>query len=361
MDDKENVKFNEQIRFEIIPYDLFFKKPAKTSRDTLVNRKIYFLKAFWENQPETFGLGECSPIYGLSPENENEVLSLLKMTALRIEKDLFFNPFDIELPAIRFAFETSIFDLINGGKRVVFRGFKQDPIAINGLVWMNEFDEMRKEVFEKIESGFNVVKLKIGGIQFRQELDLLKEIRLKYSPKELTIRLDANGSFAPNESMQKLEQLAVYDIHSIEQPIKSGNKKEMKYIVTNSPIPIALDEELIGIANNQEKEQLLSDIKPNFIVLKPSLHGGLAGAKEWIDLAEKHQVNWWVTSMLESSVGLNCIAQWTGTLNQKMHHGLGTGTLYQNNLPAPWIIDNGFLKFIDLSALEKFTFDEKAN
>ncbi|MEZ4799263.1 MAG: o-succinylbenzoate synthase [Flavobacteriales bacterium] len=354
MDDQKNVKFIEQIKFELVPYQLNFRRPAKTSRDTLVVREIYFLKAYFLSNPTKFGLGECSPIYGLSPEIKSEVVGQIQEIANRVESDNVIDLEQIKRPAIKFAFESAILDLLNGGERIIFPTFKKQNIPINGLVWMNGKTPMMEEAFEKIGQGYKVIKLKIGGIDFEEELSIIKKIR--ESNEKITIRLDANGSFRNDEALDKLKQLAVFNIHSIEQPIQANQWDEMKMICENSPIPVALDEELIGVNSRAQKMELLESIHPQYIILKPSLHGGLSGCDEWIQLAESMNINWWATSMLESSVGLNVIAQWLSTKNVNLEQGLGTGGLYLNNLPAAWSSENGALHFDGLESLKAYQF-----
>jgi L-alanine-DL-glutamate epimerase-like enolase superfamily enzyme len=200
---------------------------------------------------------------------------------------------------------------------------------------MGNQSEMLNRIIEKIEAGFSCIKLKIGGIDFNKEIKLLRFIRGNFSADDLQIRLDANGAFAPENALEYLDKLSKYSIHSIEQPIKQGQWSAMAEICQKSPIPIALDEELIGINEFSLKDKMLSTIKPHYIILKPSLCGGFLGSNEWIELANKHSIGWWITSALESNIGLNAIAQWVATLNTKMQQGLGTGNLYINNIPSP--------------------------
>jgi len=250
-------------------------------------------------------------------------------------------------PSVRFALETALLDLNNGGDRQIFPSTQIKKIPINGLVWMNDMDAMLREAMEKIQAGYRCIKIKIGGIHFQDELDILRELRNSYSPSEVEIRLDANGAFRFEdgafrfeEALYKLEKLSEYTIHSIEQPIKAGQWKEMAELVIKSPIPIALDEELIPI--DIDKEKLLDTVAPKFIVLKPTLHGGFAGCDEWIKLAEQRHIGWWATSALESNIGLNAIAQWVNTYKNPLPQGLGTGKLYVNNIPSPIQVGSGY-------------------
>ena len=344
-------EFDEEIDFEIISYSLNFLKPARTSRDVLTNRTIYFVKVFYRNQPNLYGIGECAPIYGLNPEKEDAVKTLLTDALKKIKRDKLFVPKSINLPAIRFSIETAVFDLINNGKRLLFGEMQKNTrFPINGLVWMNQFETMLEEAIQKVESGYKVIKLKIGGIDFDDEIRILGSLRDRFGNK-IIIRLDANGGFSNEEAISKLNQLAKFDIHSIEQPIRAGQWNEMRSLCSKSPIPIALDEELIGIEDTQLKFELINTIQPQFIVLKPTLHGGFSGCDEWIEIADNQGLNWWATSALESNIGLNAIAQWLTTKNVQLEQGLGTGSLYLNNLSPAWVVNNGYLEFDGLDSL----------
>ncbi len=317
-------------------YILHFKQPATTSRAVMTEKETYFLKIWDEKESEKYGLGECSIFRGLSAEDTPEYESKLSELCHGINTG---TQVDISgFSSIRFGLETALMDFQNGGRHNPFptawsRG--EETIPINGLVWMGSAEEMTTRVAEKIEAGFRCLKFKIGGLDFNEELRIIDNIRQKYPPSELEIRLDANGSFSPSEAMDKLKRLAVLDIHSIEQPIKPGQLTEMAYLCENSPIPIALDEELIGIDSNTERQKLLYCLNPAFIILKPSLCGGFSGAAAWVEAAENRNIGWWVTSALESNVGLNAIAQWASTFYLVRPQGLGTGQLYLNNIPSP--------------------------
>ena len=242
--------------------------------------------------------------------------------------------------SIRFGVETALLDLKNGGRRKICPGAfyeGKQSIEINGLIWMGDKEAMYSRIEEKLTAGFRCVKLKIGAIDFNSELELLKSIRSRYGKDEIELRVDANGAFLPSEAMFKLDRLSRYDIHSIEQPIRQGQWREMEALCRNTPIPIALDEELIGINDPKLKEQMLDVINPQYIILKPALAGGLSGSAEWIDKAEKRNIGWWITSALESNVGLNAIAQWTAMLQSSIPQGLGTGQLYKNNIISPLV------------------------
>jgi o-succinylbenzoate synthase len=241
-----------------------------------------------------------------------------------------------EFPSISFAFETALLDLKNGGSRIVFENefIKGKSLPINGLIWMGGMDFMLEQISRKIEQGFQCIKIKVGGLNFERECDVLGYIRSKYFDKDIMLRLDANGAFKAEEALNKLKALAEFNIHSIEQPIKQG-LKEMAMLCKESPIPIALDEELTGVYDRTEKETLLKRINPQYIILKPTLHGGFKGCDEWIALAESLNIKWWITSALESNIGLNAICQFTEKYNVTLPQGLGTGMLYENNFPSP--------------------------
>ena len=323
------------IKASYFPYQLEFKKPSGTSRGILTYKKIWIVKLWNEENPEVFGLGECNPLVGLSIDDRDDFEEELKKICENINDFI-----DVELyefPSIRFAIETAHKDLMNGGKRILFdnefsRGEK--GIVINGLVWMGSKEEMSKQIAEKIEQGFKCIKLKIGSIDFETELALLKSIRDQYSESDIEIRVDANGAFTAHDALKKLEHLAKFKLHSIEQPIKQGQVEVMAKLCKGTPLAIALDEELIIHQRKDEKEILLKEIQPQYIILKPSLVGGWKASEEWIASAEKLNINWWITSALESNIGLNAIAQWTAELKTKTPQGLGTGGLYTNNFDS---------------------------
>ncbi len=324
---------------------LVFKRPAGTSRGVLKTKDSWLLKIYQSENPHIFGLGECSLIYGLSPDPVNRYEEKLNELVLNINR---YKEVDLSaFPSIRFGLETALTDLLNGGKKLLFpSSFTEGKsgIPINGLVWMGNYEFMKKQIIEKLESGYHCVKLKIGAINFDKELDLLKIIRKNFSAEQLELRVDANGAFAPHEALDKLKRLSDYDVHSIEQPVKQGNWETMANLCSRSPVDIALDEELIGL-DDRQIASMLKTIKPQYIILKPSLTGGLKRSEKIIKIAEAQKTGWWVTSALESNIGLNAIAQWTATLNNAMPQGLGTGTLYTNNIPSPLYIHNANLCF----------------
>jgi O-succinylbenzoate synthase len=325
---------------------LEFKRPSGTSRGVLTKKDTYYIILQKDNKPEV-GIGECSTIDGLSIDAKDNYEEKLKDVCNNINEYSSDTHEKLnEWPSICFGIETAIKDLENGGRRELFPSSftkGKEGIYINGLIWMGSFDFMQEQLAEKIKEGFKCIKIKIGGIDFEEEISLISRLRQKYSAENIELRLDANGAFKYDEALDKLERLSRYSIHSIEQPIKQGSWDKMAEICKESPIPIALDEELIGIDALTGKEKLVSTTKPQYIILKPSLLGGFAAAEEWIDIANKHEVKWWVTSALESNIGLNAIAQWVKTLKNNLPQGLGTGTLYTNNIPSPLVVENSRL------------------
>ncbi len=322
----------------ITPYNLIFKKPSGTSRGILTSKKIWLLKVWNEESPEVFGLGECALFRGLSAEDRPGYENVLQSLTPNLPPlpELFERLRDF--PSILFGLETALADLKNGGKRIIYPSTFSEgksSIRINGLIWMGTKAEMQKQIQDKIEQGFSCIKLKIGAIDFDAELDLLKTIRQEFDAGTIELRVDANGAFSPADALRKLEALSKLNIHSIEQPIKAGQWQEMAQLCANTPLPIALDEELIGINDLSQKRLLLETIRPQYIILKPSLHGGFAGSEEWIKLANEQHIDWWATSALESNIGLNAIAQWCATQKNEMPQGLGTGQLYTNNFESP--------------------------
>ncbi len=329
------------------PYKLIFKTPGGTSRGVLSEKPSWFISVWDERQPEIKGTGECSVLPKLSPDDHPGIKEKIQEVCHNI--DQLKNNFHTELeqwPAIRFAVEAALLDLQNGGNQVLFPGpFTEGNagIPINGLIWMGTPEKMNCQIEEKLKAGFKCLKMKIGAISFDEEYRILQRLREKYSPQDVEIRVDANGAFSFEEAPSILEKLAGLGIHSIEQPIKAGQWQEMARLCKTTPLPIALDEELIGITTASEKQEMLTTIQPQFIILKPSLTGGFRASEEWIEAAEKHRTGWWITSALESNIGLNAIAQWTATLNNPMPQGLGTGQVFSNNVESPLLIRNAEL------------------
>ncbi|MCM1163968.1 MAG: o-succinylbenzoate synthase [Muribaculaceae bacterium] len=326
-------------------YRLDFRFTAITSRERMNHKDTYYIKVWNSSNPDIYGLGEAALFKGLSiddrPDYEARLATICRNPQHALEGS------DLDAwPSIRTGLETALLDLQNGGRRTVFPSewsAGHSSIKINGLVWMGSADEMTRRMREKIEAGFDCIKIKIGGIDFDRELQLLSLLRT-VAPKA-QLRLDANGAFAPDEALRKLEKLAMFGIHSIEQPIKAGQWREMAEICRYSPIPIALDEELIPLTDIDSRQRMLEAIHPSYIILKPTLTGGFSKSREWIDLASKYGAGWWITSALESDIGLNAIAQWTATLSPTLPQGLGTGQLYSNNIPSPLTLKEDHLYY----------------
>ena len=322
-----------------------FKTPGGTSRGVLHSKDSWILSLCDTRQPNVIGTGEVSIIENLSIDSPPLMENQLDWLCTHINDDYVTLMSElIDFPAIQFGLETAFLDLKTGGKQILFpsdftTGTKGIPM--NGLVWMGSFGQMHHQLKEKLATGFTCIKIKVGAIDFEQELNLLKQIRQEFSPEEIEIRVDANGAFPVNEAEEKLKQLSNYRLHSIEQPIKQGQWEKMAGLCNKNILPIALDEELIGITT--EKATLLDTIKPQYIILKPSLLGGLHQSEQWVKLAEDRSIGWWATSALETNVGLNAIAQWTAIQNNPMPQGLGTGQLFTNNFPSPLEVRNGEL------------------
>lgn len=327
-------------------HTLKFKQPSGTSRGVMTTKETWFIKI--TNQKKT-GIGECGILKGLSIDDRNGYENQLKYICKHIElgKNQLLN-LSKEWPSIQFGIEQAFLSLKSKHPFELFPSKfteKKDFIPINGLIWMGTNEFMRAQIKEKIEAGFDCIKMKIGAIDFDTELNILKSIRKEFSKNDIELRVDANGAFETNEALEKLKQLSEFDLHSIEQPIKPKQFNEMAKLCESSPLPIALDEELIGVFDFEEKKKILNHIKPQFIILKPSLVGGYLASQEWINAAKTFNINWWITSALESNVGLNAIAQWTYTLKNEMPQGLGTGGLFTNNFDAPLIVKNGTLQY----------------
>ncbi len=329
---------------------LQFKKPGGTSRGILNEKETWILSMYDDTNINKKAWGECAVFRGLSfddrPDYENKLIEVCKK--LPFEKWGIL-PLLNEWPSIYFGVETLLKDWETGGSRILFKSDfteKKIGITINGLIWMGGKEEMLSQIKIKLKEGYQCLKMKIGAINFENELEILQTIRKEFTSREIELRVDANGAFSYDESLEKLKQLADLDIHSIEQPIRAGQVHEMAALVEKSPLPIALDEELIGIISIDEKKELLETINPKFIILKPALIGGFDGSNEWIELIEKQGGKWWITSALESNIGLNAIAQFAYTKKNPMAQGLGTGQLYLNNFNSPLKIAAGKL-FLD--------------
>ena len=326
-------------------YTLQFKRPAGTSRGVLTEKPTWLLTIEHNGRR---GIGECSPLPGLSIDDISDYeRSKLLWTCAHISlgKEALWEQLK-SYPSIQFGVEQAFLSLEAEQEGVLFPSpftEGQVPIPINGLIWMGDKHYMQQQIREKLSQGFHCIKMKIGAIDFKTEYALLKGIRQQYAPSDIELRVDANGAFSPLEALEKLKRLSGLEIHSIEQPIRAGQYEQMARLCEASPLPIALDEELIGVACPERKKEILQWIRPAYIILKPSLIGGYRGSEEWIDLAEKQGIGWWVTSALEGNVGLSAIAQWTYTLKNPLPQGLGTGSLYTNNFPSSLEVKNGGL------------------
>lgn len=335
---------SESFKIEIRKRVLQFKQAAGTSRGTLLVKPVWYV--ILKNGQKT-GIGECNPLAGLSIDDRPDFDQVVRNFASQFESQQKIDFEKLEaFPSIKMGFEMALIDFNQNETCLLFPSDftdGKDSIPINGLIWMGDHDHMLKQIHTKIEEGYGVLKLKIGAINFSEELDLLQTIRSAFDARQMELRVDANGAFSVKDALNKLTQLAKFDIHSIEQPIAAGQWKSMAEICINSPIPVALDEELIGLASSSNKKRLLDVIQPQYIILKPSLLGGFNSSSEWIEHANSAAIKWWVTSALESNIGLNAIAQYTYQLGVKMPQGLGTGMLYTNNIASPLYIKNGAL------------------
>ena len=360
-------------KIEISERTLHFKQPAGTSRGVYTTRHSYYLTLTSDELPGVEGVGECATLPDLSCDAKPEYEMTLRQVCQMVEQ-MGRIPYDMirAYPSITFGLETAFASFFDAAKKfleiVLAEGASssemlkqkgvsvpagmenltdlfnspfgrgEEGITINGLVWMGTYEEMLERLEEKLQAGFHCVKLKIGAIEFFKELDLIKRIRDVYTKEQVELRVDANGGFLPENAMSQLEALAKYDIHSIEQPIKQHQWPKMAQLCRETPLPIALDEELIGVNVRSMKESLLDTIRPQYIILKPSLHGGIYGCNEWIELANQRGIGSWITSALESNIGLNAIAQYSAKVygpNVKMPQGLGTGQLFTDNIPMP--------------------------
>ena len=323
--------------------------PLGTSKGMIQERTVWYLIAWDSNRPQLRGIGEAALFPGHSKEFPADVrtklLELCRDTSnweQRLLGDL------VHVPSVRFAVEQCLKDLAASGSKVLFPSdftLGRQGIPINGLVWMGDKRKMRERIKEQIANGNRCVKMKIGAIGIEDELELLREVRKEFSAKDLALRVDANGAFTHSNAMPVLERLAELEVESIEQPIAPGLYEVMAELCARTPLPIALDEDLIGLNTRLAKNELLEHVRPQHIVIKPSLVGGWASTQEWIDLAQERNIGWWITSALESSIGLNAIAQWTATLKPEIPQGLGTGSVYTDNIPSPLNVLNGELYY----------------
>ena len=324
---------------KITPRTFHFQHPAGTSRVIYTERKSWMLEMTNDDLPGRKGIGECAPLPELSCDDIPEYEKTLRAVCDRFEQEGAIDyPMMRPYPSMLFGLETALLNLQSGSDILFDNDFSRGKvgITINGLVWMGDYDTMLRRIEEKLQQGFHCIKLKIGAIEFEKELDMVKRIRERFSHHEVQLRVDANGGFTFDEALYKLELLAQYAIHSIEQPIKAKQWGYMAELCRESPLPIALDEELIGINISEMKAHVLNIIKPAYIVLKPSLHGGMKGVREWVDIANRQGIRSWITSALESNVGLNAVAQLAADIygtSGIMPQGLGTGQLFTDNIP----------------------------
>ncbi|MCH6235647.1 o-succinylbenzoate synthase [Cognataquiflexum rubidum] len=349
----------KDIHFSYRPHLLKFRFDAGTSRGVLKDKTTYLISAVSVQNNGIIGWGEAAPLPKLSIDDVPDFEEVLSNICKQLSGSSIIGSEQAILewakshiseiyPSIRFAFETALLDLFHGGRKMIFDTpfyHAGQPLPINGLIWMGEKGFMLDQIDKKLSEGYSCIKMKIGAIDFGQECELLAYIRKQYSAQQVILRVDANGAFSPEEALDKLKVLNEFDLHSIEQPIRQGQVKEMQSLCNLTPLPIALDEELIGINDYRDKKELLETIRPQYIILKPTLVGGIASCREWIALASSMGIGWWMTSALESNVGLNAIAQFTSTFDIVLPQGLGTGQLYHNNFDSPLRIERGVLSY----------------
>jgi len=327
-------------------YILNFKIPAGTSRGILKTKETWFLKI---EAAAKHGIGECGMFRGLSIDDKPDFEEKLQWVCenIHLGEEVLLKELT-EFPSIQLGLETAFKSLVAEDAFQIFpsqfsRG--NTAIPINGLVWMGDKNFMKQQISEKLTNGFSCIKMKIGAIDFQTEISLLQHIRKEFSPSEIELRVDANGAFSPSEALEKLKILSELQLHSVEQPIKQGQWQEMARLCEVSPLPIALDEELIGIFSSEERVKLLKTIQPQYIILKPTLIGGFQGSDTWISLATSMGIGWWITSALESNIGLNAIAQYTASKKSSQPQGLGTGSLFSNNIASPLQVIDGTIRY----------------
>lgn len=335
------------IKARFFEHTLDFIKPSGTSRGVMHHKQSWFIAL---SQDGRSGIGECGLLKGLSVDDRPDYEEKLDWACRNISLglDVLLRAL-VEFPSIQFGLEMAWQSLLSDDPMVLFPSdFTKgaDAIPINGLIWMNDFETMARELEVKLASGFSCMKLKIGAIDFEAECELLGRMRERFDASRLEIRVDANGAFDAETALYRMSELSGFVIHSIEQPVQKNQHDTMSVLAKSGVLPVALDEELIGVFTSEEKRRLLDKIAPQYIVLKPSLVGGFSGTNEWITLAEARGIGWWITSALESNVGLNAIAQWTYTLSPQMAQGLGTGALYTNNAASPLEVRSGALWYV---------------
>nr|WP_314497426.1 o-succinylbenzoate synthase [uncultured Chryseobacterium sp.] len=321
------------MKAEYSRYLLKFKRPSGTSRGVLYEKETYILEISDNGKK---GVGECAIFRGLSCDDRPDYEDKLNWLCQNIRQEYGFLKDELrEFPSIWFGYEQAVLNLKHGGKLYFPSDFtdRKDSMMINGLIWMGDVNFMEEQIREKLNQGFHCIKLKIG-VDWKSEHEILQKLRKKFSKEKLELRVDANGGFSKENAVKVLQQLSDLQIHSIEQPVKAGNWDDMADLCLDTPTPIALDEELIGVIDFEKKKALLETVQPQYIILKPALIGGFSGSDEWISLAEQNKIGWWITSALESNLGLNAIAQYTYTKNNRMPQGLGTGSLFTNNFES---------------------------
>lgn len=335
--------------YSLQKHKLKFKVPAKTSRNTFTTRTI-FLITLNDIQTGKQGIGEASPLSLLSLDDVPNYQLILEKKLDEFCQVGSLDQLSLEAyPSIRFGIETALLNMSADSEGVIFNSdftARKKAIPVNGLVWMNDSPTMYKEAIEKIQAGFNVIKIKVGALDFDEECRLLEKIRKQFSAFKITLRVDANGAFDAEDALEKLNELKRFELHSIEQPIAAGQWDWMQKICAESPVDIALDEELIGVNVFEQADKMIKHIKPSYFILKPNLIGGLSISDQWITFAHKHHVGWWATSALESNVGLNAIAQWVSTYQNPLHQGLGTGSLFSNNFSSRLKMEEGHMRYV---------------
>lgn len=335
--------------YSLQKHELKFKVPAKTSRNTFTTRTI-FLITLNDIQTGKQGIGEASPLSLLSLDDVPNYQLILEKKLDEFCQVGSLDQLSLEAyPSIRFGIETALLNMSADSEGVIFNSdftARKKAIPVNGLVWMNDSPTMYKEAIEKIQAGFNVIKIKVGALDFDEECRLLEKIRKQFSAFKITLRVDANGAFDAGDALEKLNELKRFELHSIEQPIAAGQWDWMQKICAESPVDIALDEELIGVNVFEQADKMIKHIKPSYLILKPNLIGGLSISDQWITFAHKHHVGWWATSALESNVGLNAIAQWVSTYQNPLHQGLGTGSLFSNNFSSRLKMEEGHMRYV---------------
>ncbi|MCF2443204.1 o-succinylbenzoate synthase [Dyadobacter sp. CY345] len=345
------------LRIVFQPYTLHFRMEAGTSRGVLTQKTSWILRITDEEQPGVVGYGECGPLPGLSVDDIPDFgAQLAEVCETFNQLDLEVFPFNLSiilqqvipehLPSVRFGIEMALLDFMHGGQKTQYKNAfskGEKGIPMNGLIWMGSYDHMVGQIEDKLEQGYTTLKMKVGAIDFDQECRILQSVRSRFSASQITLRVDANGAFKPEDVENKLKRLSQFDLHSIEQPIRAGQIDLLTELCVSSPIPIALDEELIGISDYRKKFALLKKVQPPYIILKPTLLGGFQHCKEWIEIATRLSIGWWMTSALESNIGLSAIAQFTAAFDNQMPQGLGTGQLYHNNFASPLKTDQGYL------------------